>query len=263
MGHELGLASDFASVAQSCVDRRLGVGAVGIGDLGRLKLNLDERFCHEVADVFEAAPLFTWNAELGTGYRYSSRRAWSSTTRSGRPGWWSGLGRTTTGPTATRRTWCGACGRPVCCTSTSPRPVAESVAAGAETWASFVCGPGARLLSGEPLAEAAQAAEAEGAALVLVNCTRPDETEQCLAVLREACAGPIGAYPNVEDRSGLPDRTTHVDGAVDSDVGPEEFAALAARWRTDSGLSVLGGCCGTTPAHVAAARDALAAATTA
>lgn len=135
--------------------------------------------------------------------------------------------------------------------------VGEAVAAGAETWVSFVCGPDARLLSGEPLAEAARAAQDEGASAVLVNCTRPEDVDACLAVLGDTAAVPFGVYPNVEDRSGLP-RWGHVDRHVSADVGPEEFAELVARWHTELGASLLGGCCGTTPAHLAAAAGALA-----
>ncbi|MCP2167727.1 homocysteine S-methyltransferase family protein [Goodfellowiella coeruleoviolacea] len=133
--------------------------------------------------------------------------------------------------------------------------VAEAVAAGAPTWVSFVCGPHARLLSGEPLVEAARAVTAEGAAAVLVNCTRPEDVEACLTALGGACGVPFGAYPNVEDRTGLPERG-HVDQHVPAGVEPGDFAALAARWRAEFGASVLGGCCGTTPSHLAAAARA-------
>jgi S-methylmethionine-dependent homocysteine/selenocysteine methylase len=47
--------------------------------------------------------------------------------------------------------------------------------------------------------------------------------------------GPIGAYPEV-------------DAAATT---AEQFAALARQWR-ERGVNVLGGCCGTTPAHIAA-----------
>ncbi|WP_199444307.1 homocysteine S-methyltransferase family protein [Umezawaea beigongshangensis] len=136
--------------------------------------------------------------------------------------------------------------------------VGEAVTAGATTWASFVCGPDARLLSGEPLAEAARAVTGEGAAAVLVNCTRPDDVEACLAVLGEVAGVPFGASPNVEDRAGLPDGG-HVDRHVPAVLGPAQFATSAARWRSEFGASVLGGCCGTTPEHLAAAAKAVSA----
>ena len=137
--------------------------------------------------------------------------------------------------------------------------VGEAVAAGATTWASFACGPDARLLSGEPLAEAVRAVTGEGAAAVLVNCTRPEHVDAVLAVLGEVAGVPFGAYPNVEDRTGLPERG-HVDRHVPAALEPAEFAALAARWRSEFGASVLGGCCGVTPEHLAAAAKAVSAA---
>jgi S-methylmethionine-dependent homocysteine/selenocysteine methylase len=119
---------------------------------------------------------------------------------------------------------------------------------GSRAWVSFACTAGARLLSGEPLAEAAKAVEADGAAMVLVNCTSPAHTEECLRVLAGTCAGPIGAYPNLEDRDGTP------AGART----PEAFGDLAARWRDDYGLALVGGCCGSTPEHIAAMTASLA-----
>ncbi|SES41759.1 homocysteine S-methyltransferase family protein [Actinokineospora terrae] len=128
--------------------------------------------------------------------------------------------------------------------------LAAALAAGVRAWVSFACGGGARLLSGEPLAAAAREVERAGAGAVLVNCSTPADTEACLPVLRETCAGPVGAYPNIEDRTG-------VDGPVERHLPaalPEgEFGALLARWHTE-GADVLGGCCGTTPAHLSQAR---------
>lgn len=132
--------------------------------------------------------------------------------------------------------------------------VGEAVAAGAPAWASFACGPDARLLSGEPLAEAVRAVTGEGAGAVLVNCTRPRDVEAALPVLAEAGV-PFGASPNLEDRTVTADGDRHLPVAVT----PEEFAALTVRWRAELGASVLGGCCGTTPEHLAAAAKAVAA----
>ncbi|WP_367127570.1 homocysteine S-methyltransferase family protein [Saccharothrix sp. HUAS TT1] len=126
---------------------------------------------------------------------------------------------------------------------------------GARAWVSFVCAGGARLLSGEDLGEAARVVEGEGAEAVLVNCTPFAETERCLAALRAHCAGAIGAYPNLERRAGV---RGDDPGPLPTAVEPEEFAATADRWRTDYRVDVLGGCCGSTPAHVDALRAALA-----
>lgn len=130
--------------------------------------------------------------------------------------------------------------------------LAEVLATGATAWVSFVCGDDARLLSGEPLTDAARAVEADGAAAVLVNCTDPARTEECLRALRASASGPIGAYPNLEGRSagGPPDAAT---------LDPKSFGDVMARWRDEYDLTLVGGCCGTTPEHLAAMSDRIGA----
>jgi S-methylmethionine-dependent homocysteine/selenocysteine methylase len=116
--------------------------------------------------------------------------------------------------------------------------------AGASALASFVCWDGARLLSGEPLADALRAAADEAACAVLVNCLPPSNADACLDVLA-AQPLPFGIYPNLgepEDELGF---------RRSEELAPERFAELAAGWAA-RGARVLGGCCGTTPAHLAA-----------
>ena len=60
---------------------------------------------------------------------------------------------------------------------------------------------------------------------------------------------PIAVKPN----AGLPQV---VDGRTVFTVGPEEFARDVAAL-VDAGASIVGGCCGTTPAHIAAVKAAL------
>ncbi|MFI9005793.1 homocysteine S-methyltransferase family protein [Actinosynnema sp. NPDC053489] len=131
---------------------------------------------------------------------------------------------------------------------------AQSV--GARAWVSFTCGDDATLLSGEDLGRAARAVEREGAEAVLVNCTPFARTERCLEVLRAHCSGPIGAYPNLEQRAGVLPRQ-HADRLLPTAASPEEFADTLVRWRADHRVAVLGGCCGSTPAHIDALRVAL------
>ncbi|MFI7252103.1 homocysteine S-methyltransferase family protein [Micromonospora chalcea] len=116
---------------------------------------------------------------------------------------------------------------------------------GALAWASFVCDDQGRLLSGDSLVDAARAVRAAGAEVVLVNCTGPEATERCLRALRDADDGPIGAYPNLEDRrDGAPGPRPLLD--------PAEFGDLVAGWAVEYRLAVTGGCCGASPAHIAA-----------
>ena len=119
-----------------------------------------------------------------------------------------------------------------------------AAATGQPVLVSFVCGAGARLLSGERL-EAALSAVAEVAPLaVAVNCLPPAEAEACLPIL--AASGlPFGVYPNL----GAPDPERGF--APSHDCSPAELAARARGWLA-AGASFVGGCCGTRPAHVRA-----------
>jgi S-methylmethionine-dependent homocysteine/selenocysteine methylase len=92
---------------------------------------------------------------------------------------------------------------------------------------------------------------AGGANAVLVNCTPVAATDRVLPELA-ALAGstPFGAYANI----GYPHPT---DGfTAGADPGPDEFAAHAALW-VAAGASIIGGCCGTRPEHIAAIRARL------
>ena len=115
-------------------------------------------------------------------------------------------------------------------------------AAGATVLASFVCWDGATLLSGETLRDAIRAVREERVVAVLANCLPPSNVAACVPVL-SASGLPWGVYPNL----GAP---------VDGDAGrraeectPEAFAALADTW-LEAGARVVGGCCGTDPAHI-------------
>jgi len=122
--------------------------------------------------------------------------------------------------------------------------VAAARAARLPVIASFVCDADARLLSGEPLAAALDAAREAGALGVGVNCVPPRVAHAVLPALT---------------RSGLPflmkanlGAPTDGDGIRRRDeLAPEALAREADAW-LDAGARAVGGCCGTTPAHVAA-----------
>ena len=109
---------------------------------------------------------------------------------------------------------------------------------------SFVSWQSATLLSGEPLAQASEAIAAYEPAAVLVNCLPPSAVAACLPVLR-ACGLPFGVYANL----GAPDDEKGFTRS--EDTSPDEFAQHAASWIAE-GARLVGGCCGTTPGHIAA-----------
>lgn len=111
---------------------------------------------------------------------------------------------------------------------------------------SFVCGVDGRLLSGETLAEAVAAVLPAGPLALLINCTPAESTLAALLELRRAAPDvPCGAYANI----GHPDP---VQGWINTDAQqPDVYAALAEQWLAH-GANLVGGCCGTGPAHIAA-----------
>jgi S-methylmethionine-dependent homocysteine/selenocysteine methylase len=112
-------------------------------------------------------------------------------------------------------------------------------------------GAGGVLLSGEELATAAAAVTAAGAAAVGVNCTAVRLVPSALAALAEGTDLPLVAYAN----DGW-----HADDSpwlAALPLGPDAYALEAAGWTT-MGARLVGGCCGTGPAHVAALRRRLA-----
>ena len=76
-----------------------------------------------------------------------------------------------------------------------------------------------------------------------------DVTDAALEVLRHHWQGPVAIYPN----SG---RFIDLQMQFDSVSSAREFTAAALRW-IDSGVQIVGGCCGIGPAHIAALGDAL------
>ncbi len=88
---------------------------------------------------------------------------------------------------------------------------------------------------------------AEGLALIGANCGHSLESNlAAVAELREHLPGAtLMAKPN----AGVP--ALGEDGRTHFDVGPEEMAAFARRF-LDQGVRIIGGCCGSTPAHIAA-----------
>ena len=82
-----------------------------------------------------------------------------------------------------------------------------------------------------------------------VNCSLgPEELFPVLDKICSLTTLPVIAKPN----AGLPDPVTNK-----FNVGPEEFAASAVKL-ADAGVTIFGGCCGTTPAHIKAVTEALA-----
>ncbi len=110
---------------------------------------------------------------------------------------------------------------------------------------------GSRLRSGEPISEIGPLLAGRAAA-VLVNCSAPEAVGDAMPVLARFGL-PFGAYANGFRRitkAFLKDRAT-VD-ALESrpEMTPALYADHAMRWVAE-GATIVGGCCETTPAHIA------------
>lgn len=108
-----------------------------------------------------------------------------------------------------------------------------------------------RTLFGTDAATAAIVLESLGVAAVGTNCsTGPDKMVDTVRRMAEVTSIPIIAKPN----AGLP--SLDGEGNTVYDMGAEEFGRHM-RDLISAGASVIGGCCGTTPAHIRAAREAV------
>ncbi len=109
---------------------------------------------------------------------------------------------------------------------------------------SFTCEGDGKLYFGGTVYDAAAALEAMGVDAVGVNCSvGPDQLEAVIRKLRENVSIPILAKPN----AGIP-VITETGEAVYS-MGPEDFARHVLHLH-ECGASLIGGCCGTTPAYI-------------
>ncbi|MEX2009729.1 MAG: homocysteine S-methyltransferase family protein [Dongiaceae bacterium] len=120
-----------------------------------------------------------------------------------------------------------------------------------------------RLRSGETVREAAAALADLPVSAFLVNCCAPESIAAAmpdLARLGAPCGGYANAFRPVPADWTL-DGAKPTDGLLKlrEDLDPEHYAEHARGWRA-SGARILGGCCGTGPAHIARLRALIEAA---
>jgi homocysteine S-methyltransferase len=110
----------------------------------------------------------------------------------------------------------------------------------------LTCAPDGHTWGGVSMVEVVRAFEGLSVAAFFVQCTRYDLVSAALQPLVEVASSVdavVGAYAN--------------DGRVWKDrrwqgerVSPRDYADEADRWR-EAGARIIGGCCGTTPEHIA------------
>lgn len=102
-----------------------------------------------------------------------------------------------------------------------------------------------RTLYGTPPEAAVVVLQSLGVDVIGINCsTGPMEMIEPVKIMAEYATIPILAKPN----AGLPEL---VDGETVYRMTPEEFAEAGAAL-VEAGAAIVGGCCGTTPKHIAA-----------
>ena len=102
---------------------------------------------------------------------------------------------------------------------------------------------------GDLFGRAATRFEEMGVAALLINCLPVDHVPGMSSWLRDFTDMPLGVYPNLG-------HLTRGLWRFDDRIDPEAYARLALEWR-EEGAQIIGGCCGVTPEHIAAAAAAL------
>ncbi len=107
-----------------------------------------------------------------------------------------------------------------------------------------------RTVTGTDPQTAAITLDAMGADIIGINCSLgPEQLVPIVKAISENTAKPISVQPN----AGMPQL---VDGKTIFPMGPEDFGTWAPKL-VQAGATYVGGCCGTTPEHIAAIKTSL------
>lgn len=110
----------------------------------------------------------------------------------------------------------------------------------------------ARLRSGEPVADAARLALESGAQAILFNCSQPEVMEGAIVgALEQAGSLAIGVYANAFPPQPKDAQANETLSALRADLDPAGYSRWATKW-LGAGATIVGGCCGIGPEHIAA-----------
>ena len=98
-----------------------------------------------------------------------------------------------------------------------------------------------------PLSNLLQTLIPLGPLVVNIMHTEPNVVQTALEILKQYWEGPVGVYPELGDFSAP-------DWVFNNLMEPQQFADHALEW-VQAGARLLGGCCGTTPAHIRMLKD--------
>lgn len=117
---------------------------------------------------------------------------------------------------------------------------------GATGYLCFSCKNEREICEGTPIAECAAALEEFDSILAVgVNCTPPQYVEQLIREIRAKSSKPVIVYPNSGEQYDASCKAWH------GQAGKGSYDAWAAKWY-EAGARLIGGCCRTTPADIAA-----------
>ena len=106
---------------------------------------------------------------------------------------------------------------------------------------------GGKMLLGTDISAVLTTLHALGADVIGLNCsTGPEDMRDAIRFLGEFCPVPVACIPN----AGLP--LQGPDGETIFPEDPEPLAATLGEFVERYGVGIVGGCCGTTPEHIAA-----------
>jgi len=120
------------------------------------------------------------------------------------------------------------------------------------TWVSFSCRDDRHISDGSPIEAAVSLFRGHPAVVATgINCTPPQFATALIERIREAAPDrAVIAYPNSGETYDAATKTWS------GTATPLDYAAAAREWMS-AGATIIGGCCRTGPAHIAALREAL------
>jgi S-methylmethionine-dependent homocysteine/selenocysteine methylase len=116
------------------------------------------------------------------------------------------------------------------------------------------------LRSGEAVGEACRVAQRLGAQAVLFNCSQPEVIGPALSEARETLARdflPLGAYANAFPPMRKDAQANSAVSDLRDDLDPAGYLRFARDW-VERGATLVGGCCGIGPEHIAELQRSLA-----
>jgi len=115
---------------------------------------------------------------------------------------------------------------------------------GLPCWVAFVPAKTGKLFTGETLGDAVEAMQKHGVDAVLLNCAPPNDITTGMKELMPRAKVATGAYAHIG-------RFNPPEWLFTDEYPPARYTQECAGWKK-SGARILGGCCGTTPDHIAA-----------